>query len=109
MLYLPLIAGFLILFIEYKTGKRKNKWHHSILPLLLLYVIITIDLGINYSSNSGFNDGIAMTGLISRVVILTDRWSLQLFKEYYLTSMLLTVLVFIVYFVLYIIETFRSE
>lgn len=108
MLYLPLLVGG-ILLIWIKIRKRTAKLSYKMLPLLLFYILITIDLGINFASNSGSNDGIALTGVLSRVIILNDRWTLQMFKNYYLTAFYITIFIFVIYCIIYFIDALRKE
>lgn len=71
-----------------KLNKQNFSIENSILPLMIFSILVTFDLGINYLAGAilSLNDGIAIHGLLSRLIIGEDGWSVDLFKNYYRAS-----------------------
>lgn len=87
---------FLILLV--KSYRQNNKVSNSILGLLMLSIIISIALGINYVvALVGGQDGIAIENKIAYLIIGENRWSVELFRLYFHTSLISNVILFITY------------
>lgn len=109
MLYIPILVMAVYFLIGWKALKGKTDLVKYIRILLILYLIISLDLGINYASNSGLNDGIAINGILSKVLILEDNWSKQLFEEFYIQSMHITIFLFLLYCTFQFVKCFTSK
>lgn len=80
----------LILWVVYAFLMKKNfgkefRLSKSLIPLILITLISTICLGVNYvaSAVSSLNDEIAIHNFLAYWIIGEDNWSVQLFKDYF--------------------------
>ena len=100
------ISLILIVIVEvliavlFEARKKKQINEVYLLSVSLINVLFTVDFGINYAiSTTGYSDGIAITGLISKVLILDKVWSVQLFKGYYQFQLIYTLVMIVAYFI----------
>lgn len=90
-------AVFCALEVIWDRDKRSCSFW---LLVVLTNILITIDLGNNYTiALSGYSDGIAIHGLLSKIVIYEDVWTIQLFENYYKFLMIYTIVMIFAYFI----------
>ncbi len=75
------------------------------LILLAISVFITADLALNFFANSvpAMNDGLMCTSIFKP--FFNDNWSIQIFYNYFVVSLWVTVAIFIANIGLYILGT----
>ncbi len=93
---LVVVAIFLILSV--KMYRESGNVSHSILGLLLLSIIISLALGINYvAALTGGQDGIAIENKIAYLIIGEQGCSLELFRLYFHTALISNVIFLLIY------------
>lgn len=98
ILILIIIEVLISIFFNLKS--KLNYLSENILVLLVFNIIITIDLGINFLISIGnYSDGISKYGYLSPILITEERWTVDLFRQYYDISMGYTLVLFLVYLV----------
>lgn len=108
-----LIVGvFAISIIMIYTLSRSNsngrRWSIYFLCMSLLSIICSISMGVNYlAAYTGRQDGIALTGWLARLIIGDDRWSLEMFYNYYAGFTTLSIVFVILFFTAVIYENKR--
>lgn len=93
-----LIIWGVYVFLMKGSHDKEFMLSKALLPLILLCLISTICLGINYVAAAvpSLNDGIGIQNFLAYWIIGDDNWSVQLFKGYFnnlvYTSLFLTVI-----------------
>lgn len=97
IVFIPL-AITILLILFYAKKKEKSKIPSIMLLITIFYIILTIDLGINYAAslNIAFNDGISVNGILSPLFFTEDKFSIVAFKNTYYKSMCSLIGIFIV-------------
>lgn len=104
-----LITGEL-LFILYNTFTKNRFIKENVLGIILTNILITIDLGINFIiSLTTYSDGISVHGFFSQILILEEKWSIQLFKEYYNLLSIYTFFTIILYFIISLKQSLKNN
>nr|WP_312580082.1 hypothetical protein [Sedimentibacter sp.] len=105
ILYFIILLGVVLVGVIHKYGKPLT-WSQKVTPLLMLSIITTIDLAVNFvTAGSYFDDGIKINGFLSKLIIVEDSWSLDLFKGYYMTSMYITLAIFLMYCIMFFVDS----
>ena len=83
-----LAVWLLYAFLFYKLNKARFSVAKALLPLLIFSVIVTVDLGVNFTAAlcPQFNDGIGMHGVLSFLILGDDGWSAGRFHAAYQVS-----------------------
>jgi hypothetical protein len=81
-----------------------------ILITILLSLIANLCLAQNYTTSliPGIHDGIGISNPVARLVIGEDGWSKDLFKNYFVNSVYLTIVLVAAFAVTYFLEAKRS-
>lgn len=94
----------LILWVIYTLLMKKNFGKEfaiskSLIPLILVCLISSICLGINYVASAvpSLNDGIGIHNFLAGLIIGDDNWSVQLFKSYFNQSVYTSLLLILMY------------
>lgn len=92
--------------IVYKRTSTKYWLSKCLLPLLLFWILITVDLAVNFlgASIPELNDGIGLHGVLSYLIVGEKGWSLQLFEKLYHEAVYISLGLLVVYSVLLVVE-----
>jgi len=79
--------------------KGKFRFFNALLPLVIFSVIVSLSLGINYVASSipNINDGIAIHSSLAYWIIGEDKWSINLFKQFFDYSIWTSVILLALY------------
>jgi len=96
----------IFVYALYKFSRKRISFSRVISPLFFIAMLFTVDLSVNYSlcSNSLFNDGITIHGVLSYLVVGNDNWSMELFRTYYHISFIITCVFGLAYLVSLVLE-----
>lgn len=97
IVFIPL-AITILLILFYAKKNEKSKILNIILLITIFYIILTIDLGINYAASLSidYNDGISINGILSPLFFTEDKFSIAEFKHIYYKSMYCLIGIFMV-------------
>jgi len=78
----------------------------ALIPLILVCVISTICLGVNFVASAvpNFNDGIGIHNFLAYWIIPEDNWSVQLFKSYFDSSVYISLFLTFIYSILILLK-----
>ncbi len=97
IILLIIIEVVLALILAFKDDNKRSCPYG--LLLILLNILLAVDLGVNFViALTGYSDGIAIHGFLSKLVIYEEVWTIQLFKNYYQFQLVYTLLSIAVYF-----------
>jgi len=105
-----IIILHLILFLVLCRYRNKNKFSHPILALLIFSVIASTSLAQNYTNSliSGIHDGIGISNTVASWIITDSgwgrQWTVSLFKSAYDISALISVVLLILYLIVFAVE-----
>lgn len=105
MFMLIVLLVFVIYFIIFY--KRQGTVSRPIFILLLFSIITSISLAENYISSliPQINDGIGVSNDLAKWIITDDvRWTHELFKQYYISSVNISLLLLVIYSVVVLFE-----
>jgi hypothetical protein len=95
--------------VLYRTNPKCRYLSSSILCFLLLSIISTISLGVNYiAAFTGKLDGIGLTSQLAKLIIGEGRWSTELFLKYFEAFTTLCIMLVGFYFIALLYENKRQ-
>lgn len=85
ILIIILIAWVIFTYKLYKKFGDDFRFSEALLPLILIGIISSISLGLNYLyANTRASDGIGIVGFLSNwIIIQDDKWTRELFWSYF--------------------------
>ena len=100
-----ILWGVYSFLIKRQMGKE-FRISKELMPLILICVISTICLGVNYVAAAipSLNDGIGIHNFLAYWIIGEDNWSIKLFKDYFNISVYLSLFLIFMYCVLRLIK-----
>ncbi|KOA18509.1 hypothetical protein CLHOM_34110 [Clostridium homopropionicum DSM 5847] len=101
-----LIFWAVYMFIMKRNSGKEFMISKSLMPLILICIISTICLGVNYVAATvpNLNDGLAINNFLSYWIIREDNWSVQLFKSYFDSSVYISLVLVLIYSVLTLLK-----
>jgi len=104
--WLIVVAIWMVYAIILKRHSTKFRISKSILPLLLFWLLITVDMAVNYlgASIPSINDGIGLHGVFTYLIVGDDGWSLRLFARLYHEAVYLSIALIIGYSAMLVVE-----
>lgn len=96
---ITLILWVIYTFLMKKNFGKEFEISKALVPLILISLISTICLGVNYVASAvpSLNDGIGIHNFIAGWIIGDDNWSVQLFKSYFDISVYASLLLTLIY------------
>lgn len=94
-----IFAWVIFTIVMKRRLKEKFRLFNALLPLVLLSLIVSISLGINYVASAvpSINDGIGIHNFLAYWIIGEDNWSEGLFKSYFNYSLITSIFLLFAY------------
>lgn len=109
LIIIGIVLFILMAMVLYKTNPKCRYLSSSILCFLLLAIISTISLGVNYmAAFTGKLDGIGITSQLAKLIIGEGRWSVELFLGYFEAFTTLCIMLLFVYYITLLYENKRQ-
>ncbi len=104
--WLIVVAIWMVYATILKRHSTKYWISKSLLPLLLLWLLITVDMAVNYlgASIPSINDGIGLHGVFTYLIVGDEGWSLRLFERLYHEAVYLSLALIVGYSVMLVVE-----
>lgn len=103
---ITLILWGVYAFLMKRNFHKEFMISKSLNPLILICLISTICLGVNYVASAvpSLNDGIGIHNFLAGWIIGEGNWSVQLFKIYFNTSVYISLFLTFIYSVLTLVK-----
>ena len=94
-----LLIWVLFAIVMQRRLQEKFRLFKALIPLILLSLLISISLGINYVASAipSINDGIGIHNFLASWIIGEDQWSIGLFKSYFDYSIIINIILITAY------------
>lgn len=93
-------------FLMKNQYEDKFVFADTMIPLIFTSILSTLCLGINYIASSipKLNDGIGIHTFLANLIISVDKWSTELFKNYFDISLYISLILILVYSILKVLK-----
>ncbi|KGK86818.1 hypothetical protein DP73_15420 [Desulfosporosinus sp. HMP52] len=94
-----MIVWILYTFVMQRRLKEEFRLFKALLPLVILSLIVSLSLGVNYVASAipSINDGISIHTSLAHWIIGEDSWSINLFKNYFDYSIWISLILLALY------------